>query len=87
MKHIFQFIKKKEYVIEIFNKIFEIGYKIKYLSSSDEPKEPFKKLGYTPFKIIKDFPFHRGIYKNINHKDFINFINNTGGVRTVLIYL
>ena len=79
--------KKKEYVIEIFNKILEIGYKIKYLSSSEEPKEPFKKLGYTPFKIIKDFPFHRGIYKNINYKNFINFITNTGGVRTVLIYL
>ena len=79
--------KKREYVIETFNKLFETGYKIKYLSSTNEPKEAFKKKGYTPFKIIKDFPFNRGIYKNINHNDFINFITNTGGVRTVLLEL
>ena len=79
--------KKKEYVDQIFNDIFEVGYKVKYLSSSNEPKEAFKKMGYKPFKIIKDFPFHRGIYKNVDNYDFINLITNTGGVRTVLLEL
>lgn len=72
---------------KIFSEIFEIGYQIKYLSSSDEPKKSFKEIGYNPFKIIKDFPFHRGIYKNIDYNDFINLIINTGGVRTVLLEL
>lgn len=79
--------KKKEYVIEIFNQIFETGYKIKYLSSTNEPKETFKSKGYSPFKIIKDFPFKRGIYENINQSDFIDFATNTGGIRTVLLEL
>lgn len=78
---------KKEYVIGIFNKLFNIGYSVKYFSSIDEPKEKFKRNGYFPFKIIKDFPFQRGIYKNINHKDFINFITDYGGIRTVLLEL
>lgn len=79
--------KNKEYVRETLSKIFDIGYKIKYLSSPDEPKIELKKSGYHPFKIIKEFPFHRGIYANIKHEDFINFITNTGGVRTVLLEL
>ena len=79
--------KRKEHVKEVLNKIFEIGYKVKYFSSIDEPKEEFKKKDYYPFKIIKDFPFHRGIYENVNHKDIINFMTDTGGVRTVLLEL
>ncbi len=79
--------KKKEQVKEVFNKIFDIGYKIKYFSSPNEPREGLKEKGYNPFKIIKDFPFHRGIYKNVNDQDFIDFITETGGIRTVLLEL
>ncbi len=79
--------KKKEYVKEILNQIFDIGYKIKYFSSPDEPRLALKKSGYYPFKIIKEFPFNRGIYKNVDHKDLINFLTTTGGVRTVLLEL
>ena len=85
--HFPKYKKKKQYVTETFNKIFEAGYKIKYLSSTNEPKEAFKKKAYNPFKIIKDFPFHRGIYKNIKNHDFIDFVTDTGGVRTVLLEL
>lgn len=85
--HFPKYKKKKQYVTETFNKIFEAGYKIKYLSSTNEPKEAFKKKAYNPFKIIKDFPFHRGIYKNIKNHDFIDFVTYTGGVRTVLLEL
>ncbi len=79
--------KKKEYVQEILSKIFEIGYEIKYFSSPNEPREVLKNRGYYPFKIIKDYPFHRGIYKNIKKQDFIDFISETGGIRTVLLAL
>ena len=79
--------QKKEYVRKILSEIFEIGYEIKYLSSPNEPKESLKKRSYYPFKIIKDFPFHRGIYKAVNHYDFIDFMTDTGGVRTVLLEL
>jgi len=79
--------KKKEYVRKILREIFEIGYEIKYFSSPNEPKEALKKRGYYPFKIIKDCLFHRGIYKNINQQDFIDFITDTGGIRTVMLEL
>jgi FkbM family methyltransferase len=83
----FNVYKKKEYTRDTFEKLFEVGYKIKYFSSSNEPKEAFRKKGYYPFNIIKDYPFFRGIYKNINQKDFIDFAIETGGVRTVLLEL
>ncbi len=85
--HLGIYKKKKEHVKEIFNKIFDIGYKIKYFSSPNEPREALKERGYNPFKIIKDFPFHRGIYKNVNDQDFIDIITDTGGIRTVLLEL
>ncbi len=85
--HFNAYKKKKEQVIEVLNKVFDIGYNIKYLSSPDEPKIQLHKLGYKPFKVINEFPFHRGIYKNIKHQDFINFVTTTGGVRTVLLEL
>ncbi len=78
---------KKEFVLKTFIKLFNIGYKLKYISSIDEPKKIFLNKSYTPFKIIKDFPFHRGIYKDVDTEDFINFITVTGGVRTVLLEL
>ena len=79
--------KNKEYVQDVLNKLFDIGYKIKYLSSPDELNGELKKSGYQPFKTIKEFPFERGIYQDIKHKDFINFVTTKGGVRTVLLEL
>ena len=79
--------QNKKYVQQIIRKIFEVGYEIKYFSSPNEPKEALKNRGYYPFKIIKDYPFHRGIYKNIKKQDFIDFISETGGIRTVLLVL
>ena len=78
---------KRKQVIETLNKIFSIGYRVKFLSSPDEPKIQLHKQGYKPFKVIKEFPFHRGIYKNIKQQDFINLVATTGGVRTVLLEL
>jgi len=79
--------QNKKYVQQIIRKIFEVGYEVKYFSSPNEPKEVLKKRGYYPFKIIKDFPFHRGIYKEANQQDFIDFLTDSGGVRTVLLKL
>ncbi len=79
--------KKKEYTRDIFDKLFGVGYKIKYISSPNEPKETLRKRGYFPSYTIKDYPFIRGIYKNINQKDFIDFVIDTGGIRTVLLEL
>ena len=79
--------KKKQFVVKTFSKLFNIGYKVKYFSSIDEPKIIFLNKKYSPFKIIKDFPFRRGIYQDIDPKDFIYFITVSGGVRTVLLEL
>lgn len=85
--HLGIYKKKKKNVRNIFEKLFTIGYEIKFFSSSNEPKEVLKKKGLFPFKIIKDYPFKRGIYKNIDQKDFIYFATETGGLRTVLLEL
>ena len=85
--HLGVYKKKKEYVRNTFEKLFSAGYVIKYFSSSNEPKEALRKKGLYPFKIIKDYPFKRGIYKNVNSNDFIYFATETGGLRTVLLEL
>jgi len=79
--------KKKKYVQKIFLEIFELGYEIKYFSSPNEPVERLKKRGYYPFKTINEYLLQRGIYKEINHQDFIDIVTGQGGIRTVLLVL
>ncbi|MBD1109344.1 FkbM family methyltransferase [Pelagibacterales bacterium SAG-MED50] len=79
--------KQKEYVRKILSEIFELGYEIKYFSSPNEPVEVLKIRSYYPFKIINDHLFRRGIYKEINHQDFIDIITEAGGIRTVMLEL
>ncbi len=79
--------KKSKKMAEILEKLFFIGYSIQYLSSSSEDTTLLKEFGYQPFKVLKDYPFIRGIYKNIKKQDVIKLITDTGGVRTVVLSL
>ncbi|WP_455756648.1 FkbM family methyltransferase [Sulfurimonas sp.] len=66
-------------------KLFSNGYYPKTITTAHEEYSELHALGYQPKLIIKDFPFERGIYKNISKEDTINLISNLGSVRTVLI--
>ena len=67
--------------------MFTIGYTIKYLSSAEESTTALHGMGYSPFKVVNDYPFIRGLYVNVNQEHAINCIVDYGGVRTVLLEL
>ena len=85
--HLAVYREKSAYARKVFNKIFEIGYVIKYLSSPNESTTTLHKIGYSPFKTINDFPLVRGIYNNIESQHAINCMVDSGGIRTVLLEL
>jgi FkbM family methyltransferase len=74
----------------IFSKLFENGYKVKYLESAGEViSEEFKKAGYKPFRSANN----RGLYANVK-KEFVlkyafkpqfNLINYRPGFNTKVI--
>lgn len=66
-------------------KLFEVGYFPKYMASTDEKRARFKNKGYYPDKVIRTDGVERGIYRNIKKDDAIEFICDTGGVRTVFL--
>jgi len=85
--HLRVYKKSQGSMSKVLQDLFNIGYRIKYLSSANEKTTSLKNLGYKPFKVIKDYPFIRGLYKDVNNEDAINCITNIGGVRTVLLEL
>lgn len=71
-----------EFFAKILRDLFENDYKAYMMSSYEESESTLKKLGYYPDETIKDCPFTRGLYFNINSEDAVNLLCYTGGVRT-----
>lgn len=69
----------------VLSKLFELGYYPKIMTTANEEYSNFGILGYKPEFTIDDFPFVRGIYKNVSKEDAIKLITQLGSVRTVLI--
>ena len=61
---------------KIIEKLFTLGFAPRFVISAGEhaPRE-ITQLGYTPSKIVTEFPFTRGLYEKITHKDFIALLN------------
>jgi len=85
--HLKIYKKRKNKMRDVLNKMFSIGYDIKYLSSAEESTTALHDMGYSPFKIVKDYPFTRGLYANVDRKCAIDCIVEYGGIRTVLLEL
>lgn len=85
--HLRVYKKHDNQMREVLNKIFTIGYEIKYLSSSQESTTALHGMGYSPFKVVNDYPFIRGLYSDVNQQHAIDCIVDLGGVRTVLLEL
>jgi FkbM family methyltransferase len=85
--HLRVYKKRGDEMREVLNKMFSIGYRIKYLSSSEESTTSLNSMGYVPFKVVKDYPFIRGLYNNVSQQHAVECIVNFGGVRTVVLEL
>ena len=69
-----QFYNKERDFSKTIRDLVSIGFSVKYLISAGvaRPKE-IKDKGYKPFKVFKCGRFKRGIYKNIEINDAIEF--------------
>lgn len=66
--------------------LFDAGYHVKTISSSDEKmSSAIKECGYIPWKIVKSDLHERGIYNDIEDNDALKFICDLGCVRSVLL--
>jgi len=70
---------------KVLTELFNLGYYPKVMTTANEKYSKFDELGYKPEFTIADFPFVRGIYKNISKPDAIKLVTDLGSVRTVLI--
>ena len=66
-------------------KLFSLGYRALFMSSTDEREAHFRKMGYTPVRIVDSDFMRRGIYADVSCEDAIRFICDIGYVRTVLL--
>ncbi len=79
---------KKNSMKKILKRLFSIGYKVKFASSSSTRGSNIleKKFFYKPIlKAIKTDEEIRKIYIDIKNKDAIKIICETGGLRTILL--
>ena len=65
--------------------LFQLGYMVKTLISSDESLSRFHERGYTPEKVIRTDGVKRGIYNNLTNNDACEFICDIGFVRAALL--
>ena len=78
---------KKNSMKRVLNKLFKIGYKVKFFSTSSQfGSKTVDKLGYRSlYSNIKTDDVIRNIYKDLKNEDAINLICNLGGLRTILL--
>ncbi len=85
-----EYYEKKDMFKIILANLLDKAYRVKYISSDDElyPQgSVFKKYGYQPFLILKEWGVSRGIYKDLRSQDAIELISNHRGTRTVCLEL
>jgi len=69
-----QFYNKKRNFEKSIRDLISIGFRIKYLISAGVPcPDKFKEKGYEPCEVLVCNEFERGIFKDIDQEDAINF--------------
>ena len=66
-------------------KLFTYGYRVAAIASNESPKCAIRLSGYRPSAIIKTDGRLRGIYYDVTNEDAIEFVNERGGVRAILL--
>lgn len=66
-------------------KLFENGYNVAAIASNESSQCALRLTGYRPSTIINTDGRRRGIYYEVTNEDAIEFVNNRGGVRAILL--
>ena len=61
--------------------LFENGYYVKALTSTDERKSKIRELGYEPTEVIFTGGIKEGVYYNVSNEDALKLITEVGGIR------
>ncbi len=70
---------------EVLENLFDVGYRPKIMTSTDEKKTRIRERGYFPKFVINTDRVRRGIYEGVSPQDAVDFICNIGGVRAVFL--
>ncbi len=66
-------------------KLFDIGYTAEALTSTKEPVNPLRIMGYKPKKVLKTNQTYKGIYKGVSNTDALHCICDIGGIRSAFL--
>ena len=80
----------KHKMTNVLRSMFAIGYRMKYLSSTNEASPDvsvFRSLGYFPFMTIRDWKYVRGLYKDISDEAAVQLVSEWKGTRTAFLEL
>jgi len=61
--------------------LFENGYRVKALTSTDERKSTMRDFGYEPDEVILTGGIEEGIYYSVSNDDAVKLISQHGGIR------
>jgi len=65
--------------------LFDLGYRARFMASTQEDRTHFHKRGYSPVAQIKTDGVVRGLYEHVAPEDAEWFLCDVGGVRTALL--
>ena len=65
--------------------LFDVGYYVKWLATSDERKASLRSRGYEPEQVIPTDGVVRGLYRDVDRQLALELVCDRGGVRTVYL--
>ena len=65
--------------------LFELGYYVKAMASTDERLSHLRVIGYSPSEVVKASMRQRGIYEGVSKEDALDVICDIGTIRTTLL--
>lgn len=65
--------------------LFELGYYVKTMASTDERLSHLRAMGYGPSEVVQASMRYRGIYEGISNEDALDVICDIGTIRTTLL--
>lgn len=66
-------------------RLLDRGYRVKTLTSRDEPENAIRALGYRPSRVVVTDAVERGVYRGVSDDDALALIGRWGGVKDVVL--
>ena len=77
--------ERNEGIKTALEKLFSIGYTVEALTSTKEPVNSLRIMGYKPEKVLKTNQTYKGIYKDVSNIDALHCICDIGGIRSAFL--